>query len=122
MNEKAKERIFEYLKPKYQKSVIITTVGLVVHSIADGFALGSSTYASSSKGGTNLHYIIFLALLMHKLPAAIGFVTYLNVEGLQFREICKHLIVRIFLSKYRHSLVLLQFQPWSFTGVCSETH
>lgn len=43
------------------------TVGLIIHSLADGLALG----ASSIKGneGTNLSIVVFMALIIHKCLA-----------------------------------------------------
>ena len=42
------------------------TLGLVVHALADGLALGSSALASDSDGPTGLSIVIFLALIVHK--------------------------------------------------------
>lgn len=71
---------FHYHGGKTQ--LIITTVGLVVHSLSDGFALGSATYSDISNS-SNLHLIIYIALLLHKCPAAIGLSTFLLHEGLK---------------------------------------
>jgi zinc transporter 9 len=71
-------------------NLIITTLGLVVHSIADGVALGSTCYASQDKD-TSLPLIIFMALFLHKCPAAIGLTTFLRHEMLPFKEILLHL-------------------------------
>ena len=71
-------------------TLIISTLGLVVHSIADSVALGSTCYASQGKN-TSLPIIIFFALILHKCPAAIGLTTFLRHEGLKFREIIIHL-------------------------------
>jgi zinc transporter 9 len=40
----------------------------------DGFALGVSSAAS---GGRDLSFIVFLAILLHKAPAALAFSTFL---------------------------------------------
>ena len=71
-----------------------TTVGLVIHACADGIALGaSSTSSRSSSSGRNLSLIIFLALMIHKAPAAFGLTTTLLKQGLSKRAARAHLIV-----------------------------
>ncbi|KAI0036551.1 Zinc/iron permease [Vararia minispora EC-137] len=46
------------------------TVGLVIHGLADGLALGVSAL---SEGETDLSLIVFLALAIHKAPTALAF-------------------------------------------------
>jgi zinc transporter 9 len=71
-----------------------TTVGLVIHACADGIALGaSSTSSGPSSSGRNLSLIIFLALMIHKAPAAFGLTTTLLKQGLSKRAARAHLIV-----------------------------
>jgi zinc transporter 9 len=71
-----------------------TTVGLVIHACADGIALGaSSTSGSASSSGRNLSFIIFVALMIHKAPAAFGLTTTLLKQGLSKRAARAHLIV-----------------------------
>ena len=70
---------------------MITTIGLVVHSMADGFAFGSSAFSDLSTL-SNLHQVVFFALMLHKCPAAIGLTSFLMHEGLKFKEIVKHLL------------------------------
>jgi len=71
-----------------------TTVGLVIHACADGIALGaSSTSTSASSSGRNLSFIIFIALMIHKAPAAFGLTTTLLKQGLSKRAARAHLIV-----------------------------
>lgn len=71
-------------------NIIISTIGLVVHSMADGVALGSTCYASQNKE-TSLPFVIFMALLLHKCPAAIGLTTFLRHENLNLSKIICHL-------------------------------
>lgn len=71
-------------------NLIISTIGLVVHSIADGVALGSTCFVSQGKE-TSLPFVIFMALLLHKCPAAIGLTTFLRHENLRFSKIATHL-------------------------------
>lgn len=71
-----------------------TTVGLVIHACADGIALGaSSTSTGASSSGRNLSFIIFVALMIHKAPAAFGLTTTLLKQGLSKRAARAHLIV-----------------------------
>ncbi|KAK6638000.1 hypothetical protein RUM44_008424 [Polyplax serrata] len=65
------------------------TIGLVVHSAADGVALG----AAASTAHHDIEIIIFLAIMLHKAPAAFGLVTFLLHEGLERVRIRKHLLV-----------------------------
>lgn len=65
-----------------------TTVGLVIHAAADGIALGVS---STTTG--RLTFIIFLALMIHKAPAAFGLTSVLLKQGLSKRMARAHLIV-----------------------------
>jgi len=71
-----------------------TTVGLVIHAAADGIALGASSASSpSSKSNSNLSLIIFLALMIHKAPAAFGLTSVLLKQGLSKRSARAHLII-----------------------------
>lgn len=68
---------------------LTATVGLVVHSAADGVALG----AAASTAHHDVEVIIFLAIMLHKAPAAFGLVTFLMHEGLDRSTIRKHLLI-----------------------------
>ena len=59
-----------------------TTIGLVIHAAADGIAMG----ASSSSANNRLGFIIFLAIMVHKAPAAFGLTSVLLKQGLTKRE------------------------------------
>ncbi|KAJ1335194.1 solute carrier family 39 (zinc transporter) member 9 [Microdochium nivale] len=74
--------------PKQSRS-LATTTGLVIHAAADGIALGASTSSSDTKLG----FIVFLALMIHKAPAAFGLTTLLLKQGLSKRAARGHLIV-----------------------------
>jgi len=65
-----------------------TTTGLVIHACADGVALGASSTTTS-----RLTIIIFLALIVHKAPAAFGLTSVLLRQGLSKRTARGHLIV-----------------------------
>ncbi|KAL8917981.1 MAG: hypothetical protein Q9208_007645 [Pyrenodesmia sp. 3 TL-2023] len=75
--------------PSSQRS-FSTTLGLVIHAAADGIALGAS---HSSGGNTSLGFIIFLAIMVHKAPAAFGLTSVLLKQGLGKRGARAHLVV-----------------------------
>lgn len=57
--------------------MLITTIGLAIHSLADGAALGSALYLESFGETTGLGMVIFIAIMLHKAPASVGFGTFL---------------------------------------------
>ena len=66
-----------------------TTVGLVIHSAADGIALG----ASSTLPNSGLNLIIFIAIMIHKAPAAFGMTSVLLRQGFTKQTVRTHLVV-----------------------------
>jgi zinc transporter 9 len=66
-----------------------TTLGLVIHAAADGIALG----ASSTSSNVALEAIIFVAIMLHKAPAAFGLSAVLLRAGLGKRQAKMHLVV-----------------------------
>ena len=68
---------------------LATTVGLVIHAAADGIAMGASSTTSDMKLGL----VIFLAIMIHKAPAAFGLTSVLLKQGLSKRAARGHLIV-----------------------------
>lgn len=66
-----------------------TTLGLCIHATADGIALGAS---SSSSSTTSLSLIIFVAIMVHKAPAAFGLTAVLLKQGLGKRGARAHLV------------------------------
>lgn len=74
--------------PKQSRS-LATTTGLVIHASADGIAMG----ASASTSNTKLGFIIFIAIMVHKAPAAFGLTSVLLKQGLSKRAARAHLIV-----------------------------
>lgn len=58
-------------------SVKSTSVGLVIHAIADGIALGASVATENSA----LETIVFIAIMVHKAPAAFGLAAVLLQAG-----------------------------------------
>lgn len=67
---------------------ITATLGLVIHAAADGFALG----AAVATGQVTVQVVIFLAVALHKAPAAFGLVSFLLHSGLDKRYIQGHLL------------------------------
>lgn len=63
------------------------TIGLVVHAAADGVALGAAAKTSHS----DVEMIVFLAIMLHKAPAAFGLVSFLLHEGIDRQRIRRHL-------------------------------
>jgi zinc transporter 9 len=75
--------------PPPQPRSSATTVGLIIHAFADGIALGASSTAPS----TSLSLIIFIAIMLHKAPAAFGLTSVLLKQGLSKRTARTHLIL-----------------------------
>ncbi|OAV89318.1 hypothetical protein PTTG_07425 [Puccinia triticina 1-1 BBBD Race 1] len=75
-------------KKALQTHSFATVIGLLTHSVADGIALGASSSQATTDGaggtgkGLSLALIIFLAIMVHKAPAAFGMVMVLLAEGL----------------------------------------
>lgn len=65
------------------------TIGLVVHAAADGIALGAAATTSHQ----DVEMIVFLAIMLHKAPAAFGLVSFLLHEGIDRNRIRKHLAI-----------------------------
>lgn len=65
------------------------TIGLVVHSAADGVALG----AASASGHSHVEFLIFIAIMLHKAPAAFGLTSILLHSGCERRKIKRHLLI-----------------------------
>lgn len=75
--------------PSSHEKSITATVGLVVHAAADGVALG----AAATTAHADVELIVFLAIMLHKAPAAFGLVTFLMHAGLDRNTIRKHLLI-----------------------------
>ncbi|RUS78261.1 hypothetical protein EGW08_013977 [Elysia chlorotica] len=69
------------------RNKMTATLGLVVHAAADGIALGAAIKLSE----THITMIVFVAIMLHKAPAAFGLVSFLLHEGLDRTRIRKHL-------------------------------
>ncbi|KAM4854073.1 zinc transporter ZIP9 isoform 2-T2 [Thomomys bottae] len=85
-------KLHAYIDPETARPIsskITTTLGLVVHAAADGVALG----AAASTSQTSVQLIVFVAIMLHKAPAAFGLVSFLMHAGLERNRIRKHLLV-----------------------------
>lgn len=67
---------------------VTPTLGLVIHASADGIALG----AAATSTHRHVEMIIFLAIMLHKAPAAFSLVVFLIHRGLKHSTIRRHLL------------------------------
>ncbi|XP_062503439.1 zinc transporter ZIP9-like isoform X2 [Corticium candelabrum] len=72
-----------------RSSIFTATIGLVVHAAADGIAMG----AAATTAHHEVEIIVFLAIMLHKAPAAFGLATFLLHEGCERTRIRKHLVI-----------------------------
>ncbi|XP_068153097.1 zinc transporter ZIP9 [Drosophila tropicalis] len=70
-----------------EKNTATLTLGLVVHAAADGIALGAAATTSHQ----DVEMIVFLAIMLHKAPAAFGLVSFLLHEKVERQQIRRHL-------------------------------
>jgi len=73
------------------KKALPLTLGLIMHGLADGLALGVSALDTDSH--SDLSVIVFLALLIHKAPTTLAFTTSLLTTSLPRSDCKKHLAV-----------------------------
>jgi len=76
-----------------RKTAYPLTIGLVVHALADGLALGSSALSNGSAMPSSLSTVVFLALIIHKAPTALGLSTSLLSTSLSRSSCRKHLAI-----------------------------
>lgn len=77
-----------------KQKAIPFTVGLIIHGIADGCALGvSALEEASSQGAGGLSLIVFLALLFHKAPTSMAFAVSLLNTNLPRADCKKYLAI-----------------------------
>ncbi|EFX02651.1 zip metal ion transporter [Grosmannia clavigera kw1407] len=72
-----------------QSRGLATTAGLVIHAAADGIAMGASATTEDMKLGL----VIFVAIMLHKAPAAFGLTSVLLKHGLSKRAARGHLVL-----------------------------
>eukprot|EP00730_Choanoeca_flexa_P018497 TRINITY_DN8996_c0_g2_i1.p1 TRINITY_DN8996_c0_g2~~TRINITY_DN8996_c0_g2_i1.p1 ORF type:complete len:324 (+),score=57.75 TRINITY_DN8996_c0_g2_i1:115-1086(+) len=64
-------------------------IGLVIHAAVDGVAVGASCFSS----GMESSMLIFVAIMLHKAPAAFGLTAYLNQAGEKARDVRRQLLL-----------------------------
>lgn len=65
------------------------TLGLIIHAMADGIALGASSLTENS----GLGLVVFLAVIIHKGPTALGLTTTLMTLKLNRQQIQTRLLL-----------------------------
>ncbi|KAI3486998.1 hypothetical protein L1887_49194 [Cichorium endivia] len=68
---------------------LTTIVGLLIHATADGIAMG----ASAQSGDSTLTMVVFIAIMVHKAPAAFGLCAMLMAQRLSRTSIRKAVAV-----------------------------
>jgi zinc transporter 9 len=74
-------------------------IGLLVHNAVDGFALGVSAVSSghtaerAASGERGLSFLVFLAILLHKAPAALALSTFLLQQRRTKSQVMRQLFV-----------------------------
>ncbi|KAI0695756.1 Zinc/iron permease [Cerioporus squamosus] len=86
-----------------QRRALPLTLGLVVHALADGLALGSAALSESGEHTgagdsqsvvpSGLSVIVFLALAIHKAPTALALTTSLVATDLPVVDCKRHLAI-----------------------------
>ncbi|KAH9925395.1 Zinc/iron permease [Epithele typhae] len=66
------------------------TLGLVVHALADGLALGAAAFSDGARARSSAT-VVFLALVVHKAPTALALTTSLLSTALPVAQCRKHL-------------------------------
>jgi len=70
------------------------TIGLIVHGLADGLALGMSMLSNDdSSSSYGLSLVVFLALAVHKAPTSLAYTVSLMSTSLSRAECKKHLLL-----------------------------
>ncbi|KAI0712654.1 Zinc/iron permease [Earliella scabrosa] len=104
------------------------TLGLVVHALADGLALGSAALSESSGADASvgesiipsgLSIVVFLALIIHKAPTALALTTSLLSTSLPVAECKKHLAI---FSASTPIGTLVSYTLLSFFGASGRSH
>jgi len=69
------------------------TIGLVLHGLADGLALGVSALPTDSAASSDLSFVVFFALAVHKAPTTLAYATSLLTTSLSRSGCRKHLTI-----------------------------
>eukprot|EP00475_Leptophrys_vorax_P035233 TRINITY_DN5783_c0_g1_i2.p1 TRINITY_DN5783_c0_g1~~TRINITY_DN5783_c0_g1_i2.p1 ORF type:complete len:412 (-),score=91.55 TRINITY_DN5783_c0_g1_i2:78-1313(-) len=65
------------------------SIGLIVHCAIDGVAMGSV----AASHNTSQEFIVFVAILLHKAPSALGISTFLIQRRLPHKKIVRQLLI-----------------------------
>ncbi|KAF8895470.1 Zinc/iron permease [Infundibulicybe gibba] len=76
--------------PEGRERAFPLTFGLIIHGLADGLALGVSSLPASGTS-SNLSFIVFLALIIHKAPTSLALTTSLLSTTLPRPDCKRHL-------------------------------
>lgn len=66
-----------------------TYLGILVHAAADGVAFGGA----SAGGNSQLGLVVFIAIMVHKAPAAFGMTTFLRSQGYSRKAVRQQLLL-----------------------------
>jgi len=90
------------------------TIGLVMHGLADGLALGVSAISDArSESSSELSLVVFLALLIHKAPTTLALTSSLLSTSLSRSSCKRHIAV---FSASTPISALLSFELLSMMG------
>jgi len=91
-------------------------LGLVIHGIADGLALGVAHVAGSSSGNPNitLSLVVFFALVLHKAPTTLAFTTSIISTNIPRSKCTKYLTI---FSLSTPLGALVTYTVFSFLGI-----
>jgi len=67
------------------------TLGLLIHNMADGLAMGASK--ASRREWTSAQMLVFSAIMLHHIPAAFGFAAFLRSSGLDEAQVRQRVVV-----------------------------
>ncbi|KAF8336774.1 Zinc/iron permease [Amanita rubescens] len=94
-----------------RKKGMAITLGLFVHALADGIALGVSSLTDTIS--TSLSMVVFLALVVHKAPTSLALASSLLSAGLPREECKKHILI---FASATPTGALVSFLLFSFLG------
>jgi zinc transporter 9 len=92
------------------------TLGLIIHNAMDGLAMGAAKSGKSSTNSTQA--IVFWAIMMHHLPAAFGYATYLRNSGLEEPAVRRYLVAFSLAAPIAAALSYIVLHP-DFLGIFS---
>eukprot|EP00126_Sphaerothecum_destruens_P008523 Sdes_comp20250_c0_seq1m13685 len=85
----ARKNSAHFMERSHSVGGTTATLGLILHSAADGIAVGSAFSTAKS----DLEMLVFVAIMLHKAPSAFGLSTFLLHEGFDNRTIRRNLFL-----------------------------